>query len=373
MTERDGHRIALIFLLAIVIFCATMWGCKTRNTEWDAKFAKNSFASLTQAEEYYIQEDGIYRQSDGQRIMVCKNPPTRIAANEKWVACLTCSNAGSYDAMVYETSTAAVKEYKNVAKGSGEVYLTGDYLLVFGSNRQTTLDLHSRRQIDLPLAWETQFQMDGFFYILRVHSLDTCTIGVLRAMGVEGMTYSVVTSYGNEGKETGSGQAIADITEDMAIIISVKNSNSEQYSVYRVNREGMCTEIAVIPAVHNGDDLMRYQFGKCTKTSRGEHVLTMRKMNGWHKTQTASQSIYTGDDIFIFSADWAEYRMIDLGRKKLIGSHDDQLYYMENLDLYRTTTDNLSQLEFEWLEKLPRNWKHICFFDKGEYDISTQR
>ena len=95
----------------------------------------------------------------------------------------------------------------------------------------------------------------------------------------------------------------------------------------------------------------------------------MRKMNGWHKAEIPTQSIYTGDDIIVFSQDWTNYQIVDLNRKKLISSQSNVLFYLDDTDLYRTTTDDLEKSTFEWIEKLPRKWKHIVFSERGKYAV----
>ena len=357
------------FYAAIVFFSLTLLGCVDSSHTWDRQFAKSTYASLNDTEMFYIQKDGIYRRSDAQRIIASENSPIRVVANDTWVACLVnTGGSGPCDVIVYEIQTEDVNMYPTTAQGHGDIFLISDNLLAFDSDNLIVYDLRKeKRTTDYPLIWMSQFQMDGFQYEIQVYRFDISLVGILKTVGVQGISYSIVTSFGNEAKETGRGQVIADITEDEATIISVKNN--KQYSVYRVECEGMCAETAVIPAFHDGNELMRYQFGRCINTADEEHILTMRKMDGWHKTEIPTQNIYKGDDIFIFSQDWTNYHTVDLGTKKLIGGQSDVLYYMDDTDLYRTTTDDLRLSIFEWVEKLPSKWKHIVFSEKGEYAV----
>lgn len=367
--KNKKHVTACVYT-AIVLLIVTICGCTGYNREWDAQFSKSTYASLIDTELFYIQKNGIYRQSDAERIITSENKPIRVVANDKWVACLMrAQDSYTCEAMVYEIQTKDIKTYPNSAQGHGDVFLAAGNLLVFDSDGFVAYDLQdARRMTDYPLVWTAQFQMDGFQYEIQVYRFDTYMVGVLKTVGMQGMSYSIVTSYGNEAEETGRGQVIADITDNEATIISVKNNN-EQYSVYRVDREGACAEIAVIPAFHDGNELVRYQFGKCVSASDGKHILIMRKMNGWHKAEIPTQSIYTGDDIIVFSQDWTNCQIVDLNSKKLISSQSNVLFYLDDTDLYRTTTDDLEKSTFEWIEKLPRKWKHIVFSETGKYAV----
>ncbi len=71
--------------------------------------------------------------------------------------------------------------------------------------------------------------------------------------------------------------------------------------------------------------------------------------------------MYEGDRICVFSPDWTSYRMIDLGWKKLIGSENGSLFYLEGNTLYRTTADDVIEDRFEQIGSLPRKWKYIAF------------
>ena len=92
-------------------------------------------------------------------------------------------------------------------------------------------------------------------------------------------------------------------------------------------------------------------------------------MDQWHKIEMPTENIYSGDAIYIVSSDWSSYHMIDLGSKKLIGSENGKLYYLEENMLYRTTVDLLIQQSFERVETLNSGWKYIAFSEDGEYTV----
>lgn len=146
-------------------------------------------------------------------------------------------------------------------------------------------------------------------------------------------------------------------------------SNDGSFSVCKVHATGEYEELISVPKNQDKADSIRYQIGPCHRLSDGSHALTMRKMNDWHPAYMARENMYEGDVLCVFSEDWSSYRMIDLGKKKLIGSENGFLFYLEDNILYRTTADGAIESDFDMVEQLPRKWKYIAFSEGGAFTV----
>ena len=367
------RRLSLIILLALLSGC---WISGQFEPKWDARFEKYTYASSNSTESYYIGDDGIYRYSDSMRIIATDYEPDAICVNDRWIVCLVKPNDDKYSldplcAITYQIDNHEMHTFKTNSNHYTGILLTdNDELVIVQEQGYCAFNLEQRIQIELPLLWESTYELEGFHYNIKVYQPDSRKIGILTPLASSSYSdFAVLTEYGNYGTETGTGYAVLEITDDSAHVISVKNIPNYAYAVYEVKNDNTCTELFSLPNTHNGNTSLKYQFGSCVTTSDGMHILTMRKMNGWNKTETPSEFMYVGDAAYIVSSDWLSYQMLDLGSKKLIGSEEGTLYYIENNVLYRTSVDTLQELSFEELEILPRDWIFISFTKDDTYCV----
>ena len=361
----------VLVLFSIPVICA---GCKFAEPEWNAKFEEGIYGSRNKLDSYYIGNDGIYRMSDGKCLILTGVKPSNICANDDWVVCSVDTekdNIGkpNREIYVYCVKTSEIHMFPIRINGHALI-LIRDTLLVWNYNSiEKAFDLSQlAEQRDLPVLWTTGFRMNGFEYRITTYQFHEYKVGILDPIGSQGNYISLVTDYGNDTHETGRGEAIIEITEDDAYVVSAYPSDNMHYAVFRVMRDGTCCEITTIPSGDEGGEI-RFQFGKCLKVSDGSHILTLRKMNGWHKAEIPRERNYVGDLICVFTPDWKEYQMIDLENKKLIGNSKQNLYYIEGNTLYRTTAESLLLREFEFVENLPKSWKYIAFSENGRYTV----
>ena len=360
----------VLILFSIPVICA---GCKNTEPEWNAKFEEGIYGSRNSKDSYYIGNDGIYRTSDGKRFILTEVRPSNICVNEDWIVCSANTEKGKKGnkniektIFVYRFKTGEIHEFP-IRIYNPKIKLIHDTLLVWNTESIRAYNLpQSAKQSVLPLLWTAGFRMDGFNYRITAYQFDEYKVGILDPIGTQGDDISFVTDYGNDAEETGRGEAIIEITEDDAYIVSAYPSNNMYYAVYRVTRDGECYEIAIIPSGYEGEGVL--QFGKCIKASDGSHILIMRKMRYLHAT-APKESAYNGDLICVFTPDWMEYQTIDLENKKLIGQSKQNLYYIEENTLYRTTAESLLLREFEFVENLPKGWKYIAFSENDRYTI----
>lgn len=362
------------FLLMILMLLSGCWIVSRQfEPEWNKRFEKYTYASTNSTDSYIIKKDGIYRKSDDRRIIQTDYKPDAICVNDRWIVCLVKSSDDKNSlaplrAITYQIDNQEIQTFKTNGNHYKDILLTDrDELIIIQGEGYCAFDLEQGKSIALSLSWESIFELEGFYYSLKVYQPDSRKIAVLSSLGSSGSNFAVLSEYDSYGSETGSGYAIVEITDDSAYVIFVKNIPNYAYAVYEVKADNTCTELFTIPDIHEGNERVRYQFGSSCKTTEGTHILTMRKMNGWHKTETPSENIYEGDAVCIVSPDWSSYRMLDLGGKKLIGSEGGALYYLEDNDLYRTSAEKLQSLSFEELEKLPSNWSFITFTENNTY------
>ncbi|MBR3304853.1 MAG: hypothetical protein IKR03_02250 [Clostridia bacterium] len=363
-----------VLLICVLLYIITLVGCKLIGSDWDKKFAVGTYGCMNEENAYFIANDGIYDKKDSIRVISTDNKPSCVCVNENWLACAVADEVkgelvARRNIITYQFSSKKKKTYKAKYEGEIEIFLTNDdTLLVLNSGGLQAYDLREDKEImRIPEVWNSLFQMKGFEYRLNIYQLDEYKIGILKNTGADGVTWAVITDQGNIAEETGRGSAILDITDDSAYIITVKDNNS--YAVYEVDAAGQCKEIGTVPNVHDGDETLRYQFGKAERTKSGMHVLTMRKMKNWFKTETPKQRIYQGDDVFVFTPDWKTYQSIDLGNRKLVGSVNGTMYYLKGRTLYSSPADSLTDLNFEKVTTLRLGWKYIAFSRAGNYTV----
>jgi len=343
--------------------------------EWDERFAKYSYAASNSSDSFYIGEDGIYQKSDSERIIATDFKPRAVYANDQWIVCLVKVNddrnsLDPLDAVVYHIETHETYRVKTNTNYYTGIYLSdNDELIVFQGEGLCAIDLRTARRTTLPVLWGCSFEMDGFEYRLNAYQPDSNKIGIMYNPTSYGSSFAVLSEYGNYGSEEGGGYAILEITDDFAYVMAAKSTVRDAFAVYRVTPSGACTELFTVPDTHDKEGLLRYQFGTCFCMTDGTHILTMRKMDRWHRTETPTESMYSGDALYIVSPDWTSYRMIDLGNKKLISSENGELFYLEKDILYHTTVDRLIDLSFDKIQEMPSGWDFIAFSDQGEFTI----
>lgn len=361
-------------IVICVLFIIIVVSCKPIDADWDKQFSIGTYGCMNELNAYVIGNDGIYEIRDSMKVISTDNKPSRVCVNEHWLVCTVPDNEKGElvqhrNIIAYQFSSKDKQIYEAHTKGQCEIILTNDStLLVLSSDGLQAYNLPEDKEITtIPEVWGSLFQLNGFDYRLNVYQLDECKIGILKTIGVQGVNWAVITDQGNIVKETGRGEAVLDITDESAYIMTVKDSKT--YAVYEVDITGKCTEVNSVPAYHEGDEILRYQFGKAERTESGMHILTMRKMKGWHKTETPDQSIYRGDDAFVFTPDWKTYQSIDLGNRKLVGNGNGIMYYLEGRTLYRTMVDSFINLNFEQVTTINQDWKYIAFSRTGDYTI----
>lgn len=369
-------RIAKLIALSIILMLLSgCWITRQFETEWDAGFRKYSYATSNTSDSYYIESDGIYRKSNSDKIIATDFKPCAVCANDRWIVCLVKTNDDRnslepLDAVIYHFETNETYRVETNDNYYNGLYLSdNDELIVFQGEGVCAIDLKVTSKTTLPMLWKSTFVIDGVEFQLNVYQPDSNKVGVMYNPKSYGSSFAVLSEHGNYGSETGRGYTILEITDDTAYVMKVKSTVNDAYAVYKVTPSDACMELFTVPDTHEGEGVLRYQFGTSFCMSDGTHILTMRKMDQWHKIETPTESIYCGDDIYIVSPDWSSYRMIDLGGKKLIGRENEMLFYLEGDTLYRTTVDCLPEFSFDPIQKMPAGWDFIAFSDQGVFTI----
>lgn len=352
----------LILLIAVVLLLVWI-GCDLSQyqPEWNVKFEKNSYGCRNATDAYYLGNViGVYRKSDSALLFSTDQKPVSVCANEEWVACLVQGSGEKNRIFLYRIDTKETHTISTNATYKEDLLLCeNNVLLIFASESFLAYDLNASEFITLPILWQTPFQMGSFHYRITVYQLADGAIEMIRRSDVKGTDYTVTSKHGSIAEERGVPVLAA--TENEAILLNNWVSNDGDFSVFKVDATGTCEELISIPKKSDPSDSTRYLIGPCHHLSDGSHALTLRKMSGWHPAYTPREKMYVGDRICVFSPDWTSYRMIDLGGKKLVGSENGSLFYLEGNTLYRTTADDVIEDRFVQIGSLPRKWKYIAF------------
>ena len=360
----------IIKLCVTVILLLLLIGCEADQfqPEWNEKFEKNSYGCRNETDAFYIENDGVYRMSNSERIIPTGKTPISVCANDHWVVCLVQGESTNNNAILYNTDTQESNIIsRNVSYKEALLLTDNDVLLIIASESFQAYDLIESRYIELPKLWQTTFQNTALKYSIVVYQIANGKFCTIKRHDVMGSYYSVVTEYGSFAEERGL--PVLETTENEAVLLSNWLSNDGSFSVFKVRATGACEELISIPENQDKGNSMQYQFGPCHHLQDGSHALTLRKMNGWHPAYIAREKMYIGDIICVFSKDWSSYRMVDLGEKKLIGSENGILFYLEDNILYCTTADRAIESDFDTVDHLPRKWKHIAFSGGGSFTV----
>lgn len=360
----------IIKLCVTAILLLVLIGCDANQfqPEWNEKFEENAYCCRNETDAFYIENDGIYRMSDSEKIIPTEKTPISVCANDHWIVCLVQGEFRNNNAILYNIDTQESSIISRNVSYKEDLLLTdNDVLLIIASESFQAYDLKESQYIELPKLWQTTFQDNGFGYSIVVYQIANGQFSIIKRHDVMGSYYSVVTEYGNFAEERGL--PVLEITDNEAVMLSNWLSNDGSFSIFKVRATGAYEELISIPEDQDKGNSVRYQFGPCHHLPDGSHALTLRKMNGWHPAYIAREKMYTGDIICVFSKDWSSYRMVDLGEKKLIGSENGILFYLEDNILYRTTADRAIESDFDTVDQLPRKWKHIAFSKGGAFTI----
>ncbi len=360
-----------ILLIAAVLLLALI-GCDSNQfqPEWNVKFEKNTYGCRNTTDAYYIGNDGVYRKKDAAKLFSTDHEPVSVCANEKWVVCLVQGDKDDGEnnrIFFYQIGTQKTHTISTKVNYKEDLLLCeNNVLLIFASESFQAYDLNASEFITLPILWQTPFRMESFDYKIAVYQTGDGTLEIIKRDNVMGSDYTVTSKHGNIAEERGV--PVLAVTENEAILLNSWVSNDGSFSVFKVSATGTCEKLISIPQNSNPGDSTRYQIGPCHHLSDGSHTLTLRKMSGWHPAYIAREKLYVGDMICVFSPDWTSYRMVDLGEKKLIGSKNGSLFYLEGNTLYRTTADGVIESNFEQVGSLPRKWTFIAF-SAEEYTV----
>ena len=361
----------LILLIAVVLLFVWI-GCDLNQfqPEWNEKFEKNTYGCRNTTDAYYLGSDGVYRKSDSSLLFSTDQKPVSVCANDEWVVCLVQGDKTGGEnnrIFLYQIDTQKTHTVSTKVSYKEDLLLCeNNVLLIFASESFLAYDLNASEFITLPILWQTPFRMESFDYQLTVYQLADGALEIIKRNDVMGSDYTVTSKQGNLAEERGVPVLAA--TENEAILSDSFVSNDGSFSVFKVNATGTCEKLISIPKKSDPGDSTRYQIGPCHHLSDGSHALTLRKMSGWHPAYVPREKMYDGDRICVFSPDWTSFRMIDLGEKKLIGSENGSLFYLEGNTLYRTTADGVIENSFEQVGSLPRKWTFIAF-SAEEYTV----